>query len=426
MLRTKRNLRQARAVSARGSANRPPAGRGLRVPAVAIGLSLLVSLAPDLTLAPTQADEPVRTSTLTSQPALEGTGPSQPFEPELPPTRPDAPPLAAPPASADTAARFQAALDAARYGAEAFGVTFAAVRDGHVVWAGSSGVARDGRTRLEPGSDLVIGSITKTFVAAAVLQLVEEGRIGLDDAVRKHLPEIRQVSRRITVRQLLDHTSGLADVFNDSTRRGLETNPERAWTSSQILASLHAPWYKPGQGWAYANTNYYLLGMIVERTTGSTLEAELDRRFLEPLGLEATRTLSPYDPDSPLPPAWATIFWASGAMTSSAGDLARWGDALYDDDLTGSAIVEGETADAMLRFNRDDYGLGVKRLEVAGRTGHGHTGLLNTYTALLLHLPSDDVTIAMLVNRTNVDLMGMLKQKAPGRGPSLLRLATDS
>ena len=329
-------------------------------------------------------------------------------------------------AGAARSLRFQAALDAARYQAQAFGVTFAAVRDGQVVWAGSSGVARDGLTALKPQSPLVIGSVTKTFVAATVLQLVEEGRIGLGDSVRRHLPELRRISREITVRQLLNHTSGLADVFNEQTRLGLEQHPERSWTSQEVLATLHGPWYHPGEGWAYANTNYYLLGMIVERVTGSTLEAELQRRFLDPLDLDATRMLGPDDPTSPLEPAWATIFWASGSMSSSAADLARWGDALYDDDVAGQALLEADTGSEMLEVNRDDYGLGVKRLEVSRRTsGYGHTGLLNAYTTLLLHLPADDVTIALLVNRTQVDLLAMIKERPADGGRSLLRLATE-
>jgi D-alanyl-D-alanine carboxypeptidase len=300
------------------------------------------------------------------------------------------------------------------------------VRDGQVVWAGSSGVDRDGQSPLKPHSPMVIGSVTKTFVAATVLQLVEEGRIRLGDSVRSYLPELRRVSREITVRQLLDHTSGLADVFNEQTRLGLEEHPERSWTSRELLATLHPPWYQPGEGWAYANTNYYLLGMIVERATGSTLEAELQRRFLDPLELDATRMLGPDDPTSPLEPAWATIFWGSGAMSSSAADLARWGDALYDDDVAGNALLEADAGRDMLDVNRDDYGLGVKRIEVSKRTvGYGHTGLLNAYTTLLLHVPAHDVTIAMLVNRTQVDLLGMIKERPAVGGRSLLGLAVD-
>jgi len=410
---TNRQLDQTRAKLVGGRSD-PPRPR-LRAPLSAALLSLLMLLAPELTMAPLHAGEPwIR------PPVPLDAGDLAELPRVRPPPRMDrrtAGPVI-PPAATD-APSFQAALDAARTSASAYGITFAAVRDGEVVWAGSSGSGRDGRTPLRPGSELVIGSVTKTYVSATILQLAEEGRLSLDDSVREYLPE-RRVSREITIRQLMDHSSGLADLFNDTTRKGLEEHPERAWTADEVLDSLHAPWYEPGEGWAYANTNYYLLGLIVERVTDSSLADELDRRFLAPLGLEATRMLSPDDVDSPLEPAWTTIFWASGAMTASAADLAHWGDALY-----GDGLLEPASRRTMLRVNDDDYGLGVQRIELPGRTGYGHTGLLNTYTTLLLHLPGDDVTIALMVNRSHVNLLSMLMER-PSNGPSLLRLAIDS
>jgi D-alanyl-D-alanine carboxypeptidase len=342
-------------------------------------------------------------------------------------SRPTAPvPLSTPaevaaPAHVDSkdAARFQAALDAARATGSAYGVTFAAVHDGQLLWAGSSGRQRDGRTALEAGSPLVIGSVTKTFVAATVLQLVEEGQIRLDAPMRTYLPELSHISDEITIAQLLDHTSGLADVFNDTTRAGLEEHPEHAWTAEEVLGSLHAPWYPPGDGWAYANTNYYLLGLVVERVTGASLADELSQRFLDPLSLPSTRILDGTEAGGPLQPAWTSIFWASGAMSASAADLARWGDALY----TGG-ILRPETRAGMLELNDDDYGFGVQKVEVGDTKGYGHTGLLNTYTTLLYHLPKEDVTVALLVNRSHVDLGAMLTAR-PGGGQSLLELALD-
>jgi D-alanyl-D-alanine carboxypeptidase len=317
------------------------------------------------------------------------------------------------------APRFQRALDAARASGSAYGVTFAAVRDGQLLWTGSSGRDRGGRTELTPDTPLVIGSVTKTFVAATVLQLVEEGRVALEDPVRHHLPELSAVTSDITIAQLLDHTSGLADLFNDATKAALEEHPELAWTPDQVLGSLHAPWYKPGDGWAYANTNYYLLGMLVERVTGSSLAEELGRRFIGPLELGATRLLDGSEPGGLLAPAWTSIFWSSGAMTASAADLARWGDALYRGDI----LTDASRA-AMLKLNSHDYGFGVQKVEVDGDAGYGHTGLLNTYTTLLYHLPAEGLTVALLVNRSHVDLGGMLTAE-PKDGPSLLELALE-
>jgi D-alanyl-D-alanine carboxypeptidase len=315
------------------------------------------------------------------------------------------------------AADYQRALDAARATGGAYGVTFAIVRDGGLEWAGSSGRGRDGRSPLAPDTPMVIGSVTKTFVAAAVLLLAEQGRLSLDDSVRDHLPELRQLSRRITVRQLLDHTSGLADLFNDATRRGLENEPSRGWSAAEILGSLRAPWYEPGVGWAYANTNYYLLGLITERLTDASLAEVLGRDFLEPLRLDGTRILTGAEGD-PLEPAWTTIFWASGAMAAPVADVARWGHALY-----AGPVLSSASRAAMLTMNAHDYGFGVQEITVGDLEGYGHTGLLNTYTTLLFHAPSEGVTVALLVNRSHVDLAGMLRAR-PGSGPSLLELAT--
>ncbi len=396
----------------------------MRTSVAALLLTALASLSPTLALAPLNASEPGAPHPIPLDAAdAPGTGwharaSVALIDDVVSVVRPSSPPATTPAAPAAGAASYQAALEAARAAAGAYGVTFAAVRDGELLWAGSSGRARDGRTALEPGSPLVIGSVTKTFVAATILQLAEEGRLALTDPVRRHLPELVAISEEITLARLLDHTSGLADVFNDTTRKGLEEHPEHAWTSKEVLGALHAPWYQPGEGWAYANTNYYLLGMVIERVTGVSLSDELAIRFMAPLELETTRVLDGTEAGGPLQPAWATIFWGSGAMSASAADLARWGDALY-----AGEVLQPSSRAAMLKLNDHDYGFGVQKAQVGDTTGYGHTGLLNTYTTLLYHVPKQHLTIALLVNRSHVDLGGMLLAH-PGAGPSLMELAT--
>lgn len=419
MMRLTKRVRryQARAVKVGHSQRR--GRRWFAVPVAALLLSLLTVTAPALTRAPLEAgvERAHLQPTLIDQRigAWATPGTATPAAPDERVAGPYAPlPAAEPDPALD--ARYQAALDAALGAGKAYGATFAVVRDGALIWTGSSGRAADGTTALEPGSGFVIGSVTKTFVAAAVLQLVAEGRVNLGEPIGRYLPEVASVSGEVTVAQLLDHTSGLADVFNDTTRRGLEDEPERAWSTGEILASVREPWYEPGEGWAYANTNYYLLGMLVERRTGASLADELSRRFLAPLALDRTRLLTGAAGE-PLEPAWATIFWASGAMTSTAADLARWGDALY-----AGSVLDARSRAIMLRFNGHDHGLGVQRLELDELTGYGHTGLLDTYTTIVFHAPSQRVTLALLVNRSRVDLEAMLTAE-PENGPSLLQLA---
>ena len=415
--RTNRARSQAHAIPIRRSRSAPRTRRWRRTPFAAFLLSLLAFLSPTLTLAPLSASEPSRIGPRLIDELIRPVArPPRPVEVTDALVRVVAPP---PETVVADAPRFQRALDAARASGSAYGVTFAAVRDGQLLWTGSSGRDRGGRTELTPDTPLVIGSVTKTFVAAAVLQLAEEGRVNLDDPIRRHLPELSAIAPDISIAQLLDHTSGLADLFNDATKAALEEHPELAWTPDQVLGSLHAPWYKPGDGWAYANTNYYLLGMLIERLTGSSLADELGRRFIGPLELGATRLLDGSEPGGLLAPAWTSIFWGSGAMTASAADLARWGDALY----RGGTLSDASRA-AMLKLNSHDYGFGVQKVEVNGDAGYGHTGLLNTYTTLLYHLPAEGVTVALLVNRSHVDLAGMLTAE-PKDGPSLLELALE-
>ncbi|MCA1572627.1 MAG: beta-lactamase family protein [Chloroflexi bacterium] len=398
-----------------------PTLRRLRAPAAASLLSLLVLLAPDLTLAPLSAVEPQRAGPVPID-RIDTPAPPRRLQPidvdaavHLHPPPPSVRTVERPPPIDE--AEFEAAIWAAREAGGAYGITFAAMRDGELLWSGAAGRDRDGTASIAADDPLVIGSVTKTFVAATILQLAEEGRLDLDDPVRDHLPDAPSFSEEITIRQLLDHSSGLADVFNDTTRTGLEEEPGRAWTTAEVFETIHAPWYQPGEGWAYANTNYFLLGLVIQHLTGTTLADELETRFLDPLELDDTRLLTgTADDGGPLSPAWATIFWASGAMSASAEDLARWGDALY-----AAEILSDESRREMIALNSHDYGLGLQRVELPGALGYGHTGLLNTYTTLLVHLPEHDVTMALLVNRSQVDLGGMLTAEPPN-GPSLLEL----
>jgi len=390
----------------------------LRPALAAVAIGLIAILVPSVVLAPGATMTPVvgeRPGTATGGAIVGGALPSQ-----RPSRTPQPPPAWAPTASRDEAARYRAAIDAALEVSEADGITVAVARDGELVWAGATGTGLDGSTRLTTDSRMVIGSLTKTFVATLILQLAEEGRLELDDPLEAHLPGLEIPDADvITLRQLLDHTSGLADVFNEQTRIGIETDPDHPWTSTEILGTLHAPWYPPGENWAYANTNYLLLGMVAEHAGAEPLTDALARRFSDPLELSDTRLLAPDDDEGPLAPAWTTIFWSSGAMESSAPDLARWGDALYR-----GTLLRPESARQMVSFNAYDHGLGAQRLEIDDLDGYGHTGLLDSYTSMLFHAPGEEVTIALLVNHDHADLEAILAAQ-PGGGPSILDLAVD-
>ena len=319
------------------------------------------------------------------------------------------------PVSATEAASLQAAVDRMRTQFHLSSLAVAISAPGGVGWSGASGTARDGITRLTAQSPFVIASVTKTFVAALVLQLIEEGQLTLDTEVAQLLTGVK-VPAGVTVEQLLRHTSGIADLVRP-LRPVLNDDTEHRFTPAEVIAAVGPVWWAPGAHWGYSNTNYVLLGMVVERVTGRPFADVLEERLLGPLLLDGTGMLE--TPGAPwmMPPAWTSAFWTSGSMYASADDLLRWGDALYDGDVLPAASLE-----RMLSFGGYRYGLGTEELSVGGRIGYGHSGLLRGFTSLLVRLPNEGVTVALLSTGPRYDPAELLATGSPGQ-PSILDLA---
>lgn len=278
------------------------------------------------------------------------------------------------------------------------------------VWRGTAGVAdrASGRPRL-PGDRFRIGSITKTFVATVMLQLEAEGLLDLDDPVAEHLPGVVRGhghdGRRITLRMLLNHTSGIHDFTATPAFRRRYVGPgflrhrDDSHTARGLvrLAMRHEPAFRPGTGWAYSNTNYVLAGMVVEAVTGQPYGRVIEKRLLRPLGLRRT-TLPATSPRiaGPHGRAYSTLFrgapgaadvydvteldpslaGASGAMISTAADLIDFYRALLDGTLLPERQLAAmtETVGTGERAG-DRYGLGIRALTLScGTTVWGHGG----------------------------------------------------
>ncbi|MEP6680612.1 MAG: serine hydrolase domain-containing protein [Chloroflexota bacterium] len=376
-----------------------PASRGARRARCAALVAVALVLSGTLDVAPARAADPLD-------------GPARLFVSRRPL---DAAERRAPTVVSSPAPRFigsyEVALEAARVHFGVPGISLAVLKGDGGGWSGTAG-------SIEPGRPLVIGSVMKTFVAALTLQLADEGAIGLGDPVTRYLPEAK-VARGITVAELLQHTSGIADLFTDTMSNALNSDRSHAWTRAEILKTIGGPWFAPGKGWAYSNTNYLLLGMLIERVTGSPLHDVLAARFTHPLGLSRTHLIGPGEAsdDGLLDPSWASAFWGSGATESTVDDLVRWGDALY-----GGSLLRPETLHRMTHFNKDGYGFGTQRVELTrSLVGPGHSGLLGTYTTLLVHLPRQDITLALIAHQSHADLKGILAYHE-GAVPSLLDL----
>jgi D-alanyl-D-alanine carboxypeptidase len=321
------------------------------------------------------------------------------------------------PVSSAQSAALQAAVDRAK---AAFGLNAVAVgvsADARVGWSGASGLPRDGVTPLSGATPFAIASVTKTFTAAIVLQLVEEGRVDLDAAVNDLVPEVT-IARGVTVRQLLSHTSGIPDLLNPMRDR-LNAERSRVWQPAEVLALLGPSTFAPGTSWGYSNTNYLIAGMIVERVTSHPFGDELERRITGPLKLLNTGIPAPGGLPFLLGVSWGSAFWTSAMLDSSAADLVRWGDALY-----GGGILRADSLAKMLDFNERGYGLGAEQYRFGGLVGYGHSGLLRGFTTLLVHLPDANVTVALLAVGHLFDATAFLTHSAPG-APSIVSLAGE-
>jgi D-alanyl-D-alanine carboxypeptidase len=266
------------------------------------------------------------------------------------------------------------------------------VRDGEASWSAATGFADvDARRELRAGDRFRVGSVTKTFVATVVLQLVAEGRLGLDDPVAGVLPGLLPDGDRITIRHLLAHRSGLADIAADpAVLKGSRSD----WSPRRLIAlvSRQPRTSAPGGDFRYSSTNYLVLGLVVEHVTGRSLSFELARRIIQPLHLSDTelksgRILGAHVHGYELPshqglvdPAgklhdldtrsarWAG---ASGDLVSTAEDVARFLGALLGGDLLPPAQLRS------METVRPLYGLGLAVYPTRCGRAWGHTGNVN-------------------------------------------------
>nr|BFD88897.1 hypothetical protein KitaXyl93_02570 [Kitasatospora sp. Xyl93] len=277
--------------------------------------------------------------------------------------------------------------------------------DGRLVWRNATGVTELDGAPADPRGSFRIGSATKPFVATTVLQLVGEGRLDLDDRLECLLPGIVPNSTAITVRQLLNHTSGVADYTQDPAfdfRRPewLDGGRFKHYGLRDLvdIAKLYPPAFPPGQDWQYSNTNYILIGMIIEKLTGRGWNEEVTRRIIRPLGL--TGTWMPGDsPFLPGPhahgyyksgtgPVDVTLFnpsmaGPSGAGVSTTADLTAFLHAL----LGGRLLRPAELAAMRQTTDHGEgrtYGLGLQRLDTPCGSFWGHAGGIPGYGTMLL------------------------------------------
>jgi len=330
-------------------------------------------------------------------------------------------------------------LDVLRIGLErnnGTGVSAAVIVPEFAPWTGVAGISDKASGEVvKPGMLFLSASIGKNYLAALVLKLAEEGKLSLDDSLKEWITEYPNLDRRITVRQLLNHTSGLPDYVKhpDSPYQTPYASIafRKLWTPKEIITKLVGkPVSRPGEGWHYSTTNYVLIKMIIERITRSTVEAELKKRFLDPLGLKSTVPLDDparvpsgfeiahnwfdanadgvLDDISSYPKTWLSI--SPDVIFTTAEDLARWSDALFGEQrvLSRKSIGEMLTLHSPIKDPNEPlivgYGLGTAEFPsqfFGGDRVIGHLGWDFGWMGAMLFFPEHSVSVSVLTNDNN-------------------------
>lgn len=299
---------------------------------------------------------------------------------------------------------------------------------------GRSGAASAGyssmatRKGLDPLDRMLSGSIGKTFVSALTLQLVAERKIGLNDKLSKFLgsePWFKRLPNgsKITIKNLMNHTSGIPEhVLMPEFIAALKQSPDKVWQTAELIAYVldKKPLFEVGKDWSYADTNYVLLGMAIEKVTKEPLFPQITERLLTPLALEDTnpsdqRKLNglaigyagrgnPFLPAGPVVIDGALAFnpqmeYAGGGLVTTPADLARWAKFLYE----GKAFPPKFMKDLLTTVKahgraQGEYGLGVEVRDSSWGKTWGHDGWFPGYLSSMIYIPSAKVSIAVQIN----------------------------
>jgi len=308
------------------------------------------------------------------------------------------------------AAKLQSTIDSMRSAYNLKGISACVVYPPQGTWKGVTGISHSG-VPITSDMEFGIASNTKLFTGVLLLKLAQNNLLQLDDSLHQYLPEMANISSDITIRQLLNHTSGVFDVstiegYSDS----ILSNPNRIFTPQELLTWAESPLFAPGTDWSYSNTNYLLAGLIAESVTGQSYGQLLRDSILNPLQLDST-FLDVYDSvlnviahpwqagvDNSLVPRKAlnSAAWAAGGMYSTAGEMAQWYRALMNGE-----VIEPESLNEMTTFvGSENYGIGISEAIVAGRNVWLHGGAIwGGYNSTMMYDPLSGAVIAVLINQ---------------------------
>jgi D-alanyl-D-alanine carboxypeptidase len=307
-----------------------------------------------------------------------------------------------------------------------------ALPDGKILPLVAGHADREAKRPMTPDVLLIQGSVGKTYVAAVALQLVHEKKLALEDKIEKHLGSERWFSRLpnardITVKMLMNHTSGLVRYeFKQQFTDDLTKQPAKAWKPEDLISYVldSKPPFAAGAKWEYSDTNYIVLGMIIEKVTGQTYYTELRRRLIEPLNLKSTHPV-----EGPKVPGLAQGYagtrnafggqdrmldshgnmiinpqfeWTGGGIASTPSDLARWAKALYEGKAFDRSLLATMLDGVPSTLGRETkYGLGVILRPTPLGPTYGHSGFFPGYLTDMMYWPDHHLTVAVQVNTSD-------------------------
>lgn len=273
----------------------------------------------------------------------------------------------------------------------------AVVEDGKIAYVQAYGKARlEPATAARPEMRYSIGSVSKQFMAGAILLLVQDGKLSLDDRVGRYLPDLARANEITTIRQLLSHTSGYQDYYPLDYVAPFMQKPVTAEGILNIWAKKPLD-FDPGTRWQYSNTNFVAAGRIVEKVSGMPLMAFLEARILRPLGMTSAIDLAQHDlsdsdaagytrfalgPPRPAPPEGRGWLFAAGELAMTARDLALWDISLIEHTVLKPASLDMMITPARLKNGSPtDYGLGIGVREAGGHPRLSHGGAVSGFVS---------------------------------------------
>lgn len=283
-------------------------------------------------------------------------------------------------------------------------------KQGTVIYSrciGYSQISPEGKEPLIPANKFRMGSVTKTFTATIIMQLVEEGKLKLTDKLAKFFPQVPN-AEKITIEQILSHRSGIPEISN---KENAEKNFRTSYMSKEDHLALIVqtpPDFEPGSKAQYSNSGYFVLGLVIEKITGKDYSKVLEKNIAQKIGLKdtylATGNIDVTKQESltyfkvpggdwrSVPETHPSLLFSAGGLISTPYDMARFMDALFN-----GKLISKQSLEKMLSM-KDGEGFGMVIFDFAGKTFYGHTGGADNYGAWMAYQPEEKLALAYTTN----------------------------